>query len=491
MPLTDEKILSLQAELLADDLPILDGMHEWTEADVVKYFESGGAIKPLPAAPPADSLGASDGPGARVVDLKEQGSAALKRGDLDGAAAAYREALASSPGPETAALHSNLSLVLLKADQFEGALEAADACVATRGDWHKAHYRRGEVLFAMRRYTDAQAAYKDALRLAPTDADIKRAVQLTDEALRGGLWFRQLSPGQQLAISPTNKEETLIFQAAAQMRSTSTTCFRARMPSHHPARACDAHCRATLSSRGTAWSTPHRRNFIYLVGDATSRECYAFDPAWDPSGLAAYAKAHKMRIVGAFATHYHFDHAGGLVPPQLQAMIYGPFGKPGGGEARLGGITEMARDHGCRLYAHASEVVRLAKQCSLRPEDFEPLENGTRIPVGGAGTLEVLHTPGHSSGSICVCVHSAAGASTPQLVITGDTIFPGSCGRLDLPDSDVSAMYESLTRLRGLADHIKVYPGHAYSGDSSTIGMEKAKGLLRPFSREQWLQMHG
>ena len=107
----------------------------------------------------------------------------------------------------------------------------------------------------------------------------------------------------------------------------------------------------------------------------------------------------------------------------------------------------------------------------------------------------------------------------------GDTIFPGSCGRLDLPDSDVSAMFDSLQVLRTLPEALILYPGHGYSGPKTTVeaekrtlqvasytstlttlpfshklqvtshelqvGAEKRTGLLRDFSREQWNRMHG
>ena len=102
----------------------------------------------------------------------------------------------------------------------------------------------------------------------------------------------------------------------------------------------------------------------------------------------------------------------------------------------------------------------------------------------------MLHTPGHSGGSVCVCVRPKDGGE-PVCLMSGDTIFPGSCGRLDLPDSSKEQMYQSLVKLRALNESIKVYPGHAYSGPSTTIGKEKVQGLLRPFSREQWNSMHG
>ena len=84
---------------------------------------------------------------------------------------------------------------------------------------------------------------------------------------------------------------------------------------------------------------------------------------------------------------------------------------------------------------------------------------------------------------------TAGDGAGADAVMVGDTIFPGSCGRLDLPDSDIDQMFDSLATLRALDDSLVVYPGHAYSGASTTIGREKANGLLRPFTREQWRQM--
>jgi len=134
-------------------------------------------------------------------------------------------------------------------------------------------------------------------------------------------------------------------------------------------------------------------------------------------------------------------------------------------------------------------VGRVAEQCSLEPAEVRPLEHGAVLPLGpSAGEIEVLHTPGHSGGSVCLCVRRPGGAVASVLV--GDTIFPGSCGRLDLPDSDVDAMFDSLQRLRALGDDVVIYPGHGYSGDRTTVGKEKVSGLLRPFSREQWRAMH-
>ena len=150
----------------------------------------------------------------------------------------------------------------------------------------------------------------------------------------------------------------------------------------------------------------------------------------------------------------------------------------------------MQTNHGCQLYAHRAECDRIATQVGVAMADLSPLEQGGTIPLGEGGKLRVYHTPGHSGGSICIAVEPAGGGR-PSALCAGDTIFPGSCGRLDLPDSDKSAMFDSLVLLRTLDDDIPVYPGHAYGGASTTIGKEKQQGLLRPFTRDAWLTMHG
>ena len=173
----------------------------------------------------------------------------------------------------------------------------------------------------------------------------------------------------------------------------------------------------------------------------------------------------------------------------MAGMLYGPFGVPKGAKPRLAGMHEMGEEHGCTMFAHSLETGRIGEQIGVEPSKLTPLTQGQRLPLGQAGELEVLHTPGHSGGSICIVVRPKQPGSRPHCVIVGDTLFPGSCGRLDLDDSDVSAMFESLKKLQALDDATKVYPGHGYSGDSTTIGKEKVQGLLVPFSKQEWMQM--
>lgn len=375
---------------------------------------------------------------------KERGNELMKAGNYAQAVEEYKKALDLGAGDGAAALYSNLSFALLKLRRLDESLAEAERCIGAKADWPKAYYRRGDALFELQRYDEAHAAYSEALKLNDKDKDIEFALKLAEEAKAGGVWHRQLLPGRDIAIAPSDDREKTIFGAAKQLQ-----------------------------------------NYIYLCGDARSRECYVVDPCWDTNGIVAYASRCKMKIIGAVPTHYHFDHAGGLVHKMFQSMIFGPFGPSG--EPRLAGLLEMQRDHGCEIFVHEQDAAKAREQCSFT--ESTPLSQGTKLPMGDAGTLEVFHTPGHTPGSICLCV-TPTGADKPSMLYTGDTIFPGSTGRMDFPDSSIDAMFDSLSKLRQLDDATVVYPGHAYGGASTTIAKEKANGMLRPFTREMWNQMH-
>ena len=95
--------------------------------------------------------------------------------------------------------------------------------------------------------------------------------------------------------------------------------------------------------------------------------------------------------------------------------------------------------------------------------------------------IQFLHTPGHTHGSQCLLVNS-------ELLLSGDTLFIGSCGRIDFEDSDPKEMFTSLmTRLGNLPDNLIVYPGHDYGGAWTTIGKERANGALRKLPWEEWI----
>ena len=107
------------------------------------------------------------------------------------------------------------------------------------------------------------------------------ALKLADEAAAGGVFLRQLMPGRDIALRAANSAEEMIFGAARQMK-----------------------------------------NIVYIVGDAHTRECYVADACWDVKGILACARRLKVKPVGAIATHYHFDHTGGVPPGQFLSLIH-------------------------------------------------------------------------------------------------------------------------------------------------------------------------
>jgi len=115
------------------------------------------------------------------------------------------------------------------------------------------------------------------------------------------------------------------------------------------------------------------------------------------------------------------------------------------------------------MLTSAASNLSLLSGSIVKPGPAEKLlQDGDRIQVGTL-SLEVLHTPGHTSGSICLL--------TEGKVFTGDTLFAGSVGRTDLPGGSWAKLMESLkTRLCSLDDEVEVYPGH---GPPTTMGQEK------------------
>jgi glyoxylase-like metal-dependent hydrolase (beta-lactamase superfamily II) len=197
------------------------------------------------------------------------------------------------------------------------------------------------------------------------------------------------------------------------------------------------------------------QNFVYLVGDRAAGECVVVDPAWEIDTIVRTAEADGLRITGVLVTHTHQDHVGG----NLES-----WGMPG----RIPGVEELLGRVPARVYVHKAEREFLRGFGS----DLVQVESAAELPVG-AFTVTFLHTPGHTPGSQCFLVDGK--------LISGDTLFIGSCGRTDLPGGDPTEMHRSLTeRLGRLPDDTLLYPGHNYGGPSSTIGGEKREN---PFMR--------
>jgi hydroxyacylglutathione hydrolase len=213
-------------------------------------------------------------------------------------------------------------------------------------------------------------------------------------------------------------------------------------------------------------------NFAYLIGSRQTRECLLVDPAWSVDALLDQAAADGMRVTGALVTHYHQDHVGGRI-----------FGMEIEGLAALLARTPVP------VHAHAHEAEGVRKITGLSASDLVRHEGGDAIELGGV-RVRLLHTPGHTPGSQCFLVEEAG---HPGRLVSGDTLFLGSCGRVDLPGADPEAMYGSLKALAGLPEDTLLYPGHFYASEpSSTIGEQKRTNpYLRVSRLEDFLSFMG
>ena len=195
-------------------------------------------------------------------------------------------------------------------------------------------------------------------------------------------------------------------------------------------------------------------NLAYLVGSRSTREALVVDPAWSVDALLDQAEADGMRVVGALVTHYHQDHVGGSI-----------FGM------EIEGLARLLERSPVPIHAHAHEAEGVCRVTGASASDLVSHESGDVLELGGV-RVRLIHTPGHTPGSQCFLVESGG---APGQLVSGDTLFLGSCGRVDLPGSDPEAMYHSLhDKLGRLPDETLLFPGHLYATEpSSTLGEQK------------------
>jgi len=127
-----------------------------------------------------------------------------------------------------------------------------------------------------------------------------------------------------------------------------------------------------------------------------------------------------------------------------------------------------------KVYIHKAELPFVHRVTGLSQSDLVAVEGGDEVQVGQL-KVKFLHTPGHTPGSQCFLVGNA--------LVSGDTLFIGSCGRVDLPGSNPDDMYRSLTQvLAALPDETLLFPGHNYADrPRSTIGDEKRTNMMLRF----------
>ena len=193
-----------------------------------------------------------------------------------------------------------------------------------------------------------------------------------------------------------------------------------------------------------------------LLGDEGSREAMVVDPGDNIRHILGLVQQHGLTVKQIVVTHAHIDHIAGAKRLQQATgapILYNQLDLP---------LVAMMEIQAGWLGVATPEV----------PEPDASLEHGMAVGVSGL-RADVLHTPGHTPGSLCL--HLAG----EKLLLAGDTLFAGSVGRTDLPGGSSATLLRSIhEHLLPLPEETRVVPGH---GRATTIGEERERN---PFLRE-------
>lgn len=181
----------------------------------------------------------------------------------------------------------------------------------------------------------------------------------------------------------------------------------------------------------------------YVLGDEDSKEAVVIDPGGDPEAIKNYIKKNNLKLKYIINTHGHGDHIGANPYfPGADVLIH---------ESDADFLTEPA------LNLSSSFGLKISV-----PKANRLLNDGDKIKVGKL-ELEVMHTPGHTPGGICL--------RYDNIIFTGDTLFFEGVGRTDIPNASWDRLLESIkNKLMALPDESRVYPGH---GPETSIGHER------------------
>ena len=163
---------------------------------------------------------------------------------------------------------------------------------------------------------------------------------------------------------------------------------------------------------------------VYIVHDSHSRNCVIIDPGYQPQVILDKVTALGLTVEAILLTHGHFDH--------------------------VGGVKAIAKETGCRVYLHEDDLKLPPYLTAGELYYTDPYEDGDTVEVAGL-TFRVMHTPGHTMGSVCLIVEDT--------IFSGDTLFRHGCGRTDL-GGDWATLMRSLQQFKLLESNYPIYPGH-------------------------------
>lgn len=191
------------------------------------------------------------------------------------------------------------------------------------------------------------------------------------------------------------------------------------------------------------------QNFTYVLEDEGTSEGIIIDPSWELDEIMRIVQKNNLKIKFIVNTHHHFDHT-------------------------IGNET-MHQETGAPIVQYKTSTIK---------HDIE-VSDGDVIKFGESELL-VIHTPGHSKDSMCLVGDGK--------IFSGDTLFVGTCGRVDLPGGDAKELYHSLVNiLSKMDDSLVMYPGHNYgSSPSSTLGLQKKMNfVMQPRTEAEFLEIMG
>lgn len=201
----------------------------------------------------------------------------------------------------------------------------------------------------------------------------------------------------------------------------------------------------------------------YIVWDEETKEGLVIDPADDGVGISEEIESKGIKLVGVVMTHGHFDHS--LAALDLKLMYQVPIYISSKDKFLLDRQDETAK-YFLKMELQTPNLVKIDKD----------LEEITEINFGES-KLEVIKTPGHTPGSVCLYNKpTLPSLEKGGLLFSGDTLFKGLRGRTDFKYGSTKKIYESLRKLMELPGDTDVFSGH---GEPTTIGSEKPRYSLK------------